>query len=224
MTRCGEMRYTNAMRNRQTVFLDFDGVILETNLVKDQGYRRIIADYPAVAGIMQAWLDDNVEQSRFVKFRKLHELLGEELTPEKERELVARYVGYTLAAVRTAPFVAGAREFLAGWRGAPLRVISGTPQAELEETIRVRGLAGYFAAVYGAPPDKHGWFARLVPELALDPARCVMVGDAPGDYRAAAAAGMPFIGRIPAGSASHFPAGVTVIPDLCGLAEILEET
>lgn len=218
------MSYNAGMRDWQAVFLDFDGVILESNAAKDQGYRRVLAAYPAVAAPMQAWIDDNVEQSRFVKFRKLYEMLGAELTPEIERDLVARYSGFTLAAVRAAPFVAGAREFLAAWRGAPLRVISGTPQAELEETIRLRGLTGFFAAVYGAPPDKHAWFARLLPELALAPGRCVLVGDAPGDYRAAAAAGLAFIGRVPPGGANPFPAGTKTIPDLCCLAAALEES
>ncbi|HNW94222.1 MAG TPA: HAD-IA family hydrolase [bacterium] len=206
----------------QAVFLDFDGVILETTGVKEEGYRRIFADYPAVCGAMTAWLRDNVEQSRFVKFRKLYELLGEELTPAREAELIARYSALTLAAVREAPFVTGAAEFLAGWHGAPLRVISGTPQTELVETIRARGLAGYFAAVYGAPPDKPAWFARLLPELGLDPARCVMVGDAPGDWRAAAGAGLQFIGRVPPGADNPFPATIPVIADLRMLAAELE--
>jgi phosphoglycolate phosphatase len=210
------------MRNRQAVFLDFDGVILETTRIKDEAYARIFADYPVVEQAMLAWMRANVEQSRFVKFRKLYELLGEEMTAAREAELVARYAALTTQAVRQAPFVAGAETFLHTWRGAPLRVLSGTPQGELEETIRRRGLAPCFASVHGAPPDKEVWFARLIPELGLDPARSVMVGDAIGDHRAATGAGLQFIGRVAPGDANPFPAGTTVISDLTVLADKLQ--
>lgn len=207
----------------QAVFLDFDGVILETTRLKDEAYARIFAEYPAVEQRMLVWMRANVEQSRFVKFRKLYALLGEELTAARETELVARYAALTTLAVRQAPFVAGAEAFLRSWRGAPLRVLSGTPQGELEETIRARGLAPCFASVHGAPPDKEAWFARLLPELGLDAARCVMVGDAGGDHRAATGAGLRFIGRVPPGEPDPFPAGTPVIADLTPLAAALEE-
>ena len=45
-----------------------------------------------------------------------------------------------------------------------------------------------------------------------------MVGDAIADHEAAAAHGLAFVGRVPAGRSSPFPAGTRLVADMAALA------
>ena len=47
--------------------------------------------------------------------------------------------------------------------------------------------------------------------------RVLFVGDTMTDYRAAAATGLPFLGRVPPGERSPFPEGTRLVPDLAHL-------
>jgi HAD superfamily hydrolase (TIGR01549 family) len=121
--------------------------------------------------------------------------------------------------VIAAPWVPGAREFAESHhRELPLFVVSGTPQDELRAIVERRGMARYFAEVLGSPAKKEDLLRGLLARHRLEAERTLMVGDSITDYDAASAAGMAFLGRVPAGAASPFPAGTELAPDLHGLA------
>ena len=102
--------------------------------------------------------------------------------------------------------VAGALEFLAAHASTRLLfVASATPQDELREIVRQRGLEGYFRGVYLG--------------------EVVFVGDAIGDLKHARAAGVGFVGRVPPGAESPFPPGegLNIVCDLAELAGLLAD-
>ena len=92
-----------------------------------------------------------------------------------------------------------------------LFIVSGTPQEELVRIVDRRGLARHFAGVFRTPAEK--------PEL-IRAAACVFLGDAMTDHDAAEACGVPFIGRVAAGSPDPFPSGTNVIRDLTELTDL----
>ncbi len=83
-------------------------------------------------------------------------------------------------------------------RGLPLAVLTNKPVAPARELLQRKGLAGYFAQVFGGDS-----FERKKPDplpllktceaLGQDPAATLMVGDSSNDAQAARAAGCPVL-------------------------------
>ena len=206
------------------IVFDFDGVLAESVDVKTRAF----------AALYEPWGDEVVRQvvawhlahggvSRYEKFRHFHQaFLGRGLAPAEESELGGRFSALVEEAVIAAAWVPGAREFLDDWHARlPLYVASGTPEEELVRIIECRGMTRYFVDVAGAPRKKGEILRGFLGRSGAPPGRLLMVGDAMTDFDGAAEAGVPFLGIAPAG-AHPFPPGVSVLPDLTGLAAFLE--
>lgn len=191
----------------KAVFLDFDGVVLESVEVKTRAMRRLFADRPEHVEEIVRHHVENSGVSRYEKFRHYYAtFFREPLTPARMAELDRRFGELVYDEIMTADFVPGAREFLEASRGRlPLFVVSATPQAELERVVEGRGLARFFRSVHGSPLKKAEHVARLLAAWDLAPADCLFVGDAKADQEAAAACGVPFVQRLCGEHPAPFP-------------------
>lgn len=202
------------------IVFDFDGVLVESTDVKTRAFGALYSAYgPDVERQVTAHHLANSGISRYVKFKHYHEqLLGIPYTDAVGEQLSARFSQSVLDEVVNAPYVSGAREFLEQYyRQLPLFVASGTPEEELREIVRRRGMQHYFRAVHGSPASKADIINGVIAGHRLSPARVLMVGDALADFDGARAAKTAFIGRA-SSDGVQFPADVTVIADLNELA------
>ena len=186
---------------RAAVF-DFDGVVLESADIKTHAFAALFdGDERAVAHHLE-----HAGISRYEKFRHITvEILGRPYDAEEEQRLGDRFSALVLEEVLRCPFVPGARELLER-RSAQARlfVASGTPEPELRDIVRARGLEPFFAGVYGTPATKDVIAARILADEGIAPHEAIFVGDAMTDLLGARAVGMPFVGRIPAGEPDPF--------------------
>ncbi len=209
----------------QAIFFDFDGVIVDSCAVKKDAFRTLFEGYP------QEIVDQLMEYhrlhggiSRVEKIRWAHqELLGKPLEQEELDLWAKRYAELVIDAVVEVPYIPGALEFIELWQekgeGAPLFIVSGTPQPELQEIVQRRGLEQYFAKVLGSPTRKPEHIRCQLANYQLDPKRCLFIGDASTDYDAAIQTGLGFIGI---DGDIVFPPQVKVLPDCRGLWQALE--
>ncbi|ADU61132.1 MAG: HAD hydrolase-like protein [Pseudodesulfovibrio sp.] len=198
----------------QAVFFDFDGVILDSVAVKTAAFAEMYADHGEA--VRRAVVDYHLSHggvSRHEKFRHFHEqLLGLPMTEALMARLCAAFSDLTLAKVMAAPFIPGARETLAALadRSVSAFVASGTPQAELEAIVLARLGHGVFAEVHGSPRTKVEIVRDVLARHGFAPARCVFVGDAMTDWRAARECAVPFVGV--SGPSGHpFPDNTAVV-------------
>ncbi len=211
-------------QSASALVFDFDGVLVESADVKTRAfatlYRKFGEDIAARA--MEYHLA-HAGISRYVKFHHLHRtLLGITLAEEEAVALGRQFSALVAETVIAAAWVAGAREFLeAHHRSLDLFVASGTPDDELKMIVARRGMQGYFRSVHGSPATKHEIIHRLLARHGIAPRRMLVVGDALADLEGATANGVPFVGRVPAGMASPFPAGTPVIADLHALPALV---
>lgn len=198
--------------------LDFDGVVIESVAVKLDAFKRLFASEPNSIEIAR-YLEEHNGVDRYTKFRHIWTvMLGRAYSPEVEARLDADFSSLIMTAVLACPFVAGAEEFLRG-ASLPLYVISAMPLHELKIIVEKRGLAGRFKGLFGSPGRKADQLREVLAAERLAPSELAFVGDAENDRKAAAEAGVVFIGRRNAEEFSK--PQPTLLPDLRGLSAAL---
>ena len=201
------------------VLFDFDGVIVESEHIKTEAFRRLYAPYgPAVVAAAVAHHRAHGGISRRKKIRHCHRtLLATELSPDELDELCHRFSSLVEDQVVASPMVPGAEALLQALHGRlPLFIVSGTPQEELLRIVVRRDLSCYFDGIFGSPTEKPELIRDILARHGLSADRCLFIGDAMTDYEAARVCGMPFVGRVAAADRDPFPLGTKVIPDLTG--------
>lgn len=206
------------------LLLDFDGVVVDSMALKVAAYLQIYAHESAEHHeAILAYQRSHAGETRRLKFRHFEaELFGRPATDEAIEALSAEYTRRVHDAVIACPLVAGAGEFLDCAIGQTvMHVVSGTPHEELEDIVRRRHLARYFASLHGAPATKPDTFRQLLQASRQAPDRVLAIGDGTTEYDAAIAAGIPFLGVVPPHEVSPFPAGVPVVASLDALGAAL---
>jgi len=128
-------------------------------------------------------------------------------------ELGARFSDLVFQKVLSCPFVPGAERFLEKYSQTHLLfVVSGTPEPELVQIVKKRGLGRFFRGVYGSPRSKAEIVRQIVAEHGLHSSEVIFVGDALADYRAAKESGVAFIARVAANAPNPFPADLVHDP------------
>ncbi|MDW7745588.1 HAD family hydrolase [Halomonas sp.] len=205
---------------------DFDGVILDSAILKRQAFADLYDDEPeGNRRAVVAYLNRRGGQPREVKFRHIEgQILGRDAGTQRIQELCRRFKAHVEQRLLEAPAIPGALEFLERWQGVcPLYLLSATPELELRTITARRGLDRYFVEVIGAPPDKVNGLRNLLARRGHVPADTVMIGDSYNDYRAARSNGTAFIGVTADPSASPFPDDVVTTMDLTGLEMALSK-
>jgi phosphoglycolate phosphatase-like HAD superfamily hydrolase len=210
------------VHNREAVFFDFDGVILDSCHVKTRAFAALYAqDHPDIVDAVIEYHNANGGVSRHKKFEHYERvLLRREPSSERLLDLADRFAKAVVDEVLACAEIPGARDLLRflSETGTPCYVVSGTPEDELQMIVRKRSLARYFREVRGAPAEKHDLLGELTVRYRHDTARCLMIGDATTDFRAAAAVGMPFLGVAADAAASPFPPEVMTVSCFQGQA------
>ncbi|MCC8194579.1 MAG: HAD hydrolase-like protein [Deltaproteobacteria bacterium] len=197
------------------IVFDCDGIILESVDAKTAAFSRISDEVaPNLTGSFIDYVVLHGGVSRFEKFSWLiRQAFGRDITPEESRDFGEKFIHYCLEAVVASPLVPGFEETAKRWHGrVPLYVASGTPQYELDEVLRRRGLDGYFTKIYGTPPAKAALLLNALRDSGAAPEETVMVGDSKTDMDAAIIAGTLFYGRGDYFKNTHWPWGSDLTP------------
>lgn len=180
------------------IFWDFDGVILNSNSVRTEGFRTVLADYPIdEVEALLAYHEANGGLSRYVKFNHFFETIrGEVLTEERLAELVASFSSLMKEKLGDRSYLIQpmVRYIQQHSGNQPMYIVSGSDQTELRYLCQQLGLAEYFQGIYGSPTPKIELVRRIIAENNFPKAKCVLIGDSINDYEAAAENGIDFIG------------------------------
>lgn len=180
----------------KAIVLDFDGVIVESNDIKNNAFSEMFNGYPQYEQIMSYHRSHN-HVCRQDKFRHiLGTLLKQNFTEADITEMADRFSGLTRRQIIDCPAVEGAEDFLTHFsKQFPLYVASATPADELKAIVEARGLARHFKTLYGAPMDKAAMFQDILQNERISPKELLFIGDSKEDHDVAARLGLGFIGR-----------------------------
>ena len=205
----------------KAIIFDFDGVLVESVDVKTRAFARMF-EYKGEE-IVQQVTDFHLKNgglSRVYKFKHYYkEILRLALSEEKLEELCDTFSRLVIDEVISSPYVKGAKAFLDKFHSKlDLYVASGTPNDELREIVKRRGMDMYFKGIYGSPALK-GDIARMVlRQNGYNANEVAFIGDSITDLKGAQDSGTRFIGRVDSSGNDPFVnLGVEIIKDLDAL-------
>ena len=176
--------------------MDFDGTLVESNNIKDRAFETIFCEWPEHTETMMRWhlTHDSIERGE--KFRYfVEEVLALPGQNDLIEKLSSRFGQLTKEAIIECPYVKGAHEFLEYIRNrVSVYLVSATPQLDLEQIIKARGLGGYFKDVYGAPTKKDETLKNIILLEKVSVDEILFIGDSSEDQQSAKNIGINFIG------------------------------
>ncbi len=185
------------MERYKVLFFDFDGVILDSVNIKTEAFAKLFEAYgdDVVKKVVDYHLR-NKGVSRYDKFRYYYKnILGKSITDEISRELDDKMNTMVMKEMGKANFIKGILDFLNKYCNEKVSfVISATPQIEIKEIVRIRGLDKFFKEVKGSPKKKFEHIKELIYHHNYKENECVMFGDADNDLHAATKACIDFVG------------------------------
>ena len=188
------------MKEIQALFFDFDGVLADSVEVKTRAFARLFK--PHGAEIVAKVVDHHRQHGGMTRVEKFghyyREFLKEPLSDKVLADLCQQFSRLVVDEVVAAPEIKGAETFLMKWHGrVPCYVVSATPDDEIREIVRRRGLQNFFKEVLGSSASKSENLKTLLNEYRFNPAKCIFFGDAESDYRAAKECGVEFMAILP---------------------------
>ena len=197
-TRACEFYLNLLQMNYKHLIFDFDGVLVESNEIRFNGFRSLFCNYPSyeVEKLIQ-FSRANGGLSRYKKIRYFfEEILNEPISVDNIQALAKQYSNLVKQKVISAEPVIGSLEFLSSYKDkCDFAIVSGSDQEELREVCQVRRISDYFVEILGSPESKESNLLLLIAKMHWGKESCLFIGDSLNDLDAAQTCGIDFIGR-----------------------------
>lgn len=179
----------------QTLVFDCDGVILNSNKVKTQGFYNAALPYGEDAA--QALVDYHVANGGVSRYKKFEMFLDNMVPPGMEGpsldNLLSTYANEVREGLLTCEVVDGLSTLREKTAHANWLIVSGGDQIELREIFAQRGLSTLFdGGIFGSPDTKHEIFSREI-ECGTVKQPALFFGDSKYDLTAALTAQLDFV-------------------------------
>jgi phosphoglycolate phosphatase-like HAD superfamily hydrolase len=182
----------------QTLFWDFDGVIMDSNAVRDRGFKEVLNGYPEnEVDALMTFHQDNGGLSRYVKFRYFFEVIRGESISEAQVKIWAEKFSKIMMELLIKPdlLIQETLNFMkANAHNFNMHIVSGSDQTELRHICKSLDIAHYFNSIHGSPTPKNNLVATLLEKHTYNKSSCLLIGDSKNDFEAAKVNGIYFMG------------------------------
>jgi phosphoglycolate phosphatase-like HAD superfamily hydrolase len=176
---------------------DCDGVVLDSNRVKTEAFRKATLPYGRAAA--QAMVDYHVANGGVSRYKKFAHFLEHLVHIDVEDKcsamdvLLANYALYVRHGLLSCEIAPGLDALRRQTASARWLIVSGGDQAELRDVFAQRGIAEFFdGGIFGSPDSKEEILTRELASANIQqPA--LFLGDSKYDYLAARSAGLDFV-------------------------------
>lgn len=183
----------------EVILWDFDGVIIDSNSVREFGFREVLKDFDTEQ--VEKLIDfhnANGGWSRYVKFRYFYEeILKRPISDSKLQELANRFSSIMIGSLpnpkllieETVRFI----EVMYS-QGKQMHIVSGSDGKELRSLCEQLELSKYFLSINGSPTPKSNLVRSIIDDANISSSQYCLIGDAVNDYDAANKNGIQFFG------------------------------
>ncbi len=184
----------------RVILWDFDGVIMNSNEVRDLGFEKVLADFDKqdVEKLLE-FHRQNGGLSRYVKFKYFFEdVLGEPTLTEEKLTLYTEKFSSIMKTLLTNKelLIEETVEFIKkqSAAGTPMHIVSGSDQKELRFLCEQLGIDQYFKSIHGSPTPKKQLVANVIDDNGYMKQDCLLIGDSNNDFEAAEHNNIEFYG------------------------------
>jgi len=207
------------MKYKHIIF-DFDGVLVESNSLRFEGFRQLFRNYPndQVQRLVEyAMLNGGMSRYEKIKYF-FGEIRHETISDDSVQVLSRQYTELVKQKVIDADSVKGSLEFLSNnHTNYDFAIVSGSDQQELREVCQARKIYSFFFKILGSPEKKAINLSSLLLEVGWEKGSCLFIGDSLNDLEAAQNNDIDFIARESGLVEWGSMAGITFIKDLTQL-------
>lgn len=176
------------MNNIKVILWDFDGVIMNSNEVRDFGFQEVLKDYPSeqVEKLMK-YHNENGGLSRYVKFNYFfNEIRGDKINQDEINKWAGKFSEIMLKNLKNeALLIQETIQFIKNnHKDYTMHIVSGSDQQELREICSAIGITPYFKSIHGSPIHKNILVQELLEKYDYNPFECILIGDSINDYQA----------------------------------------
>ena len=173
----------------KTILWDFDGVILDSMKVRDEGFEIIFKDFE------KNKVDQLIEYhringglSRYVKIQYFYnEILGKEISNEQVLEYAEKFSEVMRARlIDPKNLIQESVAFIKeNYKQYNFHIVSGSDQKELRFLCKELELDSYFISIYGSPTPKNDLVLNVINKFNYNKNNTCLIGDSINDFEAA---------------------------------------
>ena len=141
----------------KTIILDFDGVILDSNHIKEQAFSDMYQNYGSkIVNQVIQFHKENLGVSRYNKFRYFNKNFLKIESNDNELELLSKkFSKIVFQRLIQVNFIKGSYKFISNnYKKYDLHISSATPETELLQICKKRKIQIYFKSINGYPLSK----------------------------------------------------------------------
>lgn len=181
----------------KVIFWDFDGVLMDSNAVRDLGFERVLTEFPKeqVDRLLE-FHQANGGLSRYVKFRYFFQEIRKEPISDSEILIWAEKFSLIMRELLVNPklLIEETLNFVIENQGKYfMHITSGSDQNELRYLCQSMGIDHLFTSIHGSPKPKKEWVKELIEMHGYKKEECVLIGDSYNDFDAAKENGIKFM-------------------------------
>lgn len=181
-----------------TIFWDFDGVLMNSNKIRDRGFLEVLKNYPeGEVNQLMRYHQKNGGLSRYVKFRYFfEEIRGEKVTEIEIQEWANKFSEIMLSLlINKDLLIQETNQFVeSNYQNYNMHIVSGSDGKELNEICKGVGISKYFKTIKGSPTPKNVLVREIIEKEVYNKDECVLIGDSINDLEAANINGISFLG------------------------------
>lgn len=182
----------------KVIFWDFDGVILDSNEIRTNGFREVLKKYP-VEKVEKLILYHKINGglSRYVKFRYFFEKILQRQISENEISILSKSFSDIVLRKLKDPklLIESTLNFIQkNYNNYKMFIVSGSDGVELRKICKFLNIDKYFLKIEGSPTDKTTLVNDILVEYDFNSDECILVGDSINDFNAATKNRIHFMG------------------------------
>ncbi len=186
------------LNNFKTILWDFDGVLMDSNAVRELGFERVLAKYPKEqVDKLILFHRANGGLSRYVKFRYFFEQILKEQVSDERIQNLAKSFSEIMRSLLVNPdlLIPDSLNFIkSNYNNILMHVVSGSDENELRHLCGILQIDQYFKTINGSPTPKKELVRFILQDSSLKKEEVILIGDSINDYDAAKDNGITFIG------------------------------
>ena len=179
------------------IFLDFDGVIVDSNEIKTLAFLNIYKKYDKDIKLkIKNHHEENGGMSRYKKFKFYNETyLNIKITKKEINRMSIEFTKFVFSKILKKKIMPGLIKFIKkNKKKYSFYIISATPQNELRKICKEKKIFNLFNNIYGSPEEKNKIIKKIIFKNKLKKKNCLFIGDSINDLEAANKTKINFLG------------------------------